>query len=80
MKKKIIPINKIVVEDIDPFLGKDQIIETATFPRNEFKVIFYYHDKKDCLMIKVQDGSEVIFHEKGGRGTFNTIVKMIREA
>jgi hypothetical protein len=80
MKKKMIPLNKIVVENINPFLGKDQIIEVATFPKNDFKVIFHYHDQEDCLMIKIQNGSETIYHEKGGRGTYNTLVKMIRES
>ncbi|MGY3715356.1 hypothetical protein ACWE42_07515 [Sutcliffiella cohnii] len=72
MKGKIqmIPANKINVENIDPFLGKDQVIEEKEYKEFDVKVTLYYHDKKDCLMVKGVCEDEIFFHELGGRGTF----------
>jgi hypothetical protein len=79
MKKKI-PMNKIVVEKIDPFLAKNQIIDVTSFDEVNVKVTFYYHYKKDCLMIKVEQDSIILFHEMGARPSYNSIVAMLKDA
>jgi hypothetical protein len=78
-EKKMIPLNKIVVENIDPFLGGNQIIDVSTFHELNIVVTFYYHDKKDCLMVKVEQDSTLVFEQMGSRLTYNSIVQMIKE-
>lgn len=64
MEIKQIPLSKIVMENIDPFLEKDQVVETklirfqhsAVFTANSlthWKVTLYYAHKEDSMMVSV---------------------------
>lgn len=80
MKKQtveMVPLNKIIVEEIDPFLGKDQVIESTEI--DGYIATLYYHDKMDCLMVKVEEGTKLLYHKRGGRPTYNRILSILEE-
>lgn len=72
--KKLIPLNKITMEHIDPFLPKNQIVDVTLFEPENISVTLYYHYKKDSMMVRVEKDSKLVWEEQGARPTYNQIV------
>lgn len=78
--KKYINLNDLVIEEIDPFLGKDQLISVANFGDFGIQITLYYHDADDCLKVKIEQNGVLLYERMGARPTFKRIVSLIRES
>jgi hypothetical protein len=76
--KKLIPIDQIKMENIDPFKPENQIVDVTFFPELNARVTLYYHYERDSMRVKIEKGSNVLEDTMGGRLTYERTIEQIK--